>query len=135
MTLCVQPAVCFVQSPTEQKTIDAEAFLSMKQNPKPGVRFQPGVHRDLQNGISQIVSAVIPTLGPRAGFVVSEPAGPNNPPEILEDGGLIARRIVQLPHRSVDMGAMMARQLLWRMHEADGDGSATAAVILHAVFN
>ena len=107
----------------------------MKQSPKPGVQFQPGVHRDLQKGVNQIVSAVIPTLGPRAGWVVSEPVGPNSAPEILDDGGLIARRIVQLPHRGVDMGAMMARQLLWRMRETDGDGSATAAVILQAVFN
>jgi chaperonin GroEL len=107
----------------------------MKQKPKPGVRFQPGVHRDLQNGINQIVSAVIPTLGPRAGWVVSQQVHPHDSPEILDDGGLIARRIVQLPHRAVDVGAMMARQLLWRMREVDGDGSATAAVLLHAVFN
>jgi len=54
----------------------------------------------------------------------------NKPPEMLTKGGIIARRIIQLPDRDADMGAMLARQMLWNLHEAYGDGVATAAVLL-----
>jgi len=56
-------------------------------------------------------------------------------PELLDDGGVIARRIIQLPNRDEDMGAMFIRHLLWRLHERVGDGTATAAVLFQSVYN
>ena len=35
-------------------------------------------------------------------------------PELLDDGGAIARRILQLPDKDADVGAMLLRETLWR---------------------
>jgi chaperonin GroEL len=59
----------------------------------------------------------------------------NKAPELLDNGGVIARRILELPDRSADMGAMYLRHLLWRVHEEVGDGTATTAVLFQAIYN
>ena len=47
----------------------------------------------------------------------------------------IARRIIQIPNRDEDMGAMFVRHMLWRLHEKVGDGTVTAAVIFQSIYN
>lgn len=89
----------------------------------------------MQRGIHDLVAAVRPTLGPRPRMVAVERALSGRAPEILDDAGTIARRILALPDRDADMGAMLARHLLWRVRERAGDGSATAAVIFEALFD
>src|SRR5207253_1849001 len=37
--------------------------------------------------------------------------------------------------RDEDMGAMLLRSLLWRLHEQWGDGTATAAMLFQSIFN
>ena len=37
--------------------------------------------------------------------------------------------MMQFPDRAEDVGAMLLRQLVWRVHLRAGDGSATAAVV------
>ncbi len=101
----------------------------------PGVVFQPRTYHGLQRGINQIVDAVRPTLGPHPRMVAVERTSRQQMPEILDNGGAITRRIVQLPDRDADMGAMLVRHLLWRLYEDVGDGTATAAVLFQAVFN
>lgn len=58
----------------------------------------------------------------------------NKRPDLFDNAGLIARRIVALLDRDADMGAMLVRSLLWRLHEQHGDGTATAAVLFQAVY-
>jgi chaperonin GroEL len=100
------------------------------------VVFQPATYRGFQRGIDQIVSAVRPTLGPLPRIVaLDRTVTPSKMPEILDDGGVIARRIIELPGRDEDMGAMFVRHLLWRMHEKVGDGTATAAVMFKSIFD
>jgi chaperonin GroEL len=90
----------------------------------------------MQAGINQIVDAITPTLGPRPRIVALEQtASRNRSPEMLDDGGTIARRIIQLPGRDEDVGAMYIRHVLWKLHERVGDGTATAAVIFKEVYN
>jgi len=89
----------------------------------------------MQRGINQIVEAIRPTLGPRPRMVAIDHASSDKMPELLDDGGVIARRITQLPDRDEDMGAMFIRHLLWRLHERVGDGTATAAVLFQSVYN
>jgi chaperonin GroEL len=102
----------------------------------PRVVFQPAAYRGMQRGINQIVDAVRPTLGPLPRVVAIERVGwDGHPPQLFDDGGLIARRIFELPNRGEDVGAMFARQVLWQLHERVGDGTATAAVLMQAVFN
>ncbi|MCD6520045.1 MAG: chaperonin GroEL, partial [Anaerolineae bacterium] len=47
--------------------------------------------------------------------------------------GTVARRIIGLPDRVEDMGAMLMRHMTWRMRDEIGDGSATAAVIARVI--
>lgn len=89
----------------------------------------------MQHGINQICDAIRPTLGPLPRVVAISQAMTQKTPELLDNGGMIARRIVQLSERSSDAGAMFIRHMLWRVHEEAGDGTATAAVLFHAIYN
>lgn len=82
-----------------------------------------------------MVEAVRPTLGPLPRIVALDRAQEGRMPELLDSGGVIARRILALPDRDADMGAMFVRHVLWRVHEKVGDGTATTAVLLQAVYN
>ncbi len=99
------------------------------------VKFQPATYRGFQRGINQIVEAIRPTLGPRPRIVAIDRILDQRMPELLDDGGLIARRIIQLPGRDEDVGAMFIRDVLWRLHEQVGDGAATAAVMFQLIYN
>jgi chaperonin GroEL len=99
------------------------------------VVFQPNVYRTLQKGIGKIVDAVRPTYGPLHGNVMVERIEKSMLPDILDDGGVIARRIIELPDRNEDVGAMMVRHLMWRMHERYGDATVTAALIYQSIFD
>ncbi|MBN1287599.1 MAG: hypothetical protein JXB47_19515 [Anaerolineae bacterium] len=81
-----------------------------------------------------MIDAIRPTLGPRPRNVAVNDALKSKI-EILDDGGSIARRIISLPDRDADVGAMYLRHMLWRLHEDVGDGTATAAVIFQTIFN
>ncbi|MCA9881528.1 MAG: hypothetical protein KC708_01095 [Anaerolineae bacterium] len=108
----------------------------MRGSQTPGLVFQPDAYHALQRGIHQMVSAIRPTLGPTAGGVAIDPIHTTQSlPEYLDDGGIIARRIIELQNRDVDMGAMLVRSLLVRQNEVMGDGTATTAVLLEAIFN
>ena len=107
----------------------------MRGSQTPGLVFQPNVYHAMQRGIQQMVDAIRPTLGPTAGGVAIDPIqSTQSLPEFLDDGGLIARRIIELQNRDVDMGAMLVRSLLVRQNEDMGDGTATTAVLLEAIF-
>ena len=97
--------------------------------------FQPDASLSLQRGINLIVDAVRPTLGPIPRTVAVSQALDNKPPDLLDNGGLIARRISDLPDRDADMGAMLLRQMLWQLYEDCGDGTATAAVIFQSIYS
>lgn len=108
----------------------------MKAKQKPGVVFQPQVHRTLQRGIDKMVNAISPTLGPLAsGVAVDRLNSSNHVPEFLDDGGVIARRIIEISDRNEDMGAMLVRSMIIRQHERVGDGTATAAVLFKSIFD
>lgn len=104
-----------------------------KRRARPVV-FQPTTSRGMQRGINQIVDALRPTLGPRPRTVAIE-GNVKGKVELLDSGGVIARRIIELPDRDADVGAMFLRQMLWQVHEDAGDGTATAAVLFEAIFN
>lgn len=103
--------------------------------PKAAIVTQPQVYHDLQQGVDTIMAAIRPTLGPSPRLVALARANPNEAPEILDDGALIARRIIQITPRGADVGAMLLRHALWRMHQEVGDGATTMAVIYQAILN
>ena len=98
------------------------------------VLSQPETRAALRSGIDALAGAVIPTLGPLTGPVALADKNRDGSPELLDDGGTIARRILQLADRDADVGAMLLREILWRQREVYGDGAATAAVLFQTVF-
>lgn len=105
----------------------------IKRN-RPGLVFSETVTQRMAIGINTLVNAIAPTLGPHPRSVAFL-EGLNGEVEMLDKGGLIARRIVALPERSADVGAMLLRQVLWDLHQDMGDGTATSAVVFQAVLN
>jgi chaperonin GroEL len=103
---------------------------------KPGVLFQPAAARSLQGGMDLILNAIKPTLGPLPRTVAMEHiVTKDKKPELLDSGGTIARRIIQVYNRDEDVGAMFIRNVLWSLQEKSGDGTATAAVMFQKLFN
>ncbi len=100
-----------------------------------GVTLQPGTYLGMLNGVDKLVNAIRPTLGPFPRMVALASSSPGRAPELLDDGGLIARRMIQLPDRDEDIGAMYLRHLLWRMREESGDGTATTAVLFGEILH
>ncbi len=107
----------------------------MKKSKNNRVIFQPTAYQAIQKGINQMANVVRPTLGPLPRMVAFERNTKNERPEILDDGGTIVRRIIALPNRDQDMGAMFLRHVLWQQHEKSGDGTATTAVLFQSAFN
>jgi chaperonin GroEL len=86
----------------------------------------------LQRGFDQIANLLAATLGPTQGVILSKHET-RAAPEVLTDAATIARRIIALPNREEDVGAMLARNLVWRQHLRAGDGCATTAVLAQAI--
>ena len=98
------------------------------------VLSQPRAREALKAGIDTLASAVIPTLGPLTGPVALDDRNRGGSPELLDDGGAIARRILQLDDHDADVGAMLLRETLWRQREGFGDGAATTAALYQTVY-
>jgi chaperonin GroEL len=96
---------------------------------RPSVVFAP----NLFDGINAMADAVKSTLGPLPRLVGIERISRATTPELLDDAGTIARRIVQIEDETADVGAMMLRHAMWRMRERTGDGAATMAVLCQAM--
>jgi chaperonin GroEL len=104
--------------------------------PRRSVVFQPTTYRGIQRGVNQLVNAVRPTLGPRPRLVAIDNVDYHDKtPRLFDDGATIARHIIRLQDPNEDMGAMLVRDLLWRLQQQVGDGTATAAVIFAKVYN
>ncbi|MEM7331687.1 MAG: TCP-1/cpn60 chaperonin family protein [Chloroflexota bacterium] len=93
-----------------------------------GVVSQPDSAYFLRLGFNQLADVLALTLGPTKGSVLNFSTR-NERPEMLNDAATIARRIIQIPDRRQDVGAMLLRQLVWQMHQQVGDGGAITAVI------
>ncbi|MEM7112628.1 MAG: TCP-1/cpn60 chaperonin family protein [Chloroflexota bacterium] len=102
--------------------------------PTPYVIAQPDAAYYLKQGYDQVANVLAVTLGPTRGAVLNYSTTKERP-ELLNDAATIARRIVAIPDRRQDVGAMLMRQLVWRMHKEVGDGGATTAVLAKAILH
>ena len=102
---------------------------------KPVVTLQPRTYREILRGTDVIANAVRPTLGPLPRLVVLEALRRTDVPEFLDDAATIGRRIFEIQPRGCDVGAMLLRQSLWKMHQEAGDGAATMAVMYQALLH
>jgi len=100
--------------------------------PEPDVLHGLETSARMKRGFDQLSEVLALTLGPTQGTILSQHAT-HPEPEILTDAATIARRILALPDRAEDVGAMLARNLVWRMHLKAGDGCATTAVLAQAI--
>jgi chaperonin GroEL len=73
-------------------------------------------------------------MGPCARYVAIDSSHGKRAPELLDNGGLIARRMLELPDHDENMGAMLLRDVLWRVYEHEADGTATTCVLFESVF-
>jgi chaperonin GroEL len=101
--------------------------------PTPHVIFGDEARARLKEGIDLLAQVVSLTLGPRAGIVAATRDSKVRGPETLTSSAVIARRIVEIPGRSANVGTMMLRHALWQVHEQLGDGGATTAALVHAL--
>jgi chaperonin GroEL len=97
--------------------------------------LQPLTYRRLQRGIHRLVEAIRPTLGPRPRIVAISRLLDERMPELLDNGGTIAKRVEQLVDPDEDMGAQLVRDMLWRLQDQVGDGTATAAVLFGSIYD
>src|SRR6185437_6746110 len=70
-------------------------------------------------------------LGPGKRFVINERT--RREIEMLTDSYTIARRVIKLPGRGQNLGAMLLRKMVVELHEQYGDGAATAAVMVRTM--
>ncbi len=100
--------------------------------PVPKVIHEPGAQEAIRRGVAVLGNAIRPTLGPLPRRLVAQNQARF---ELLDDGGVIARRIIALEDREDDVGAMLLRQVLWQVHQQVGDGAATTAVLYESIYN
>ncbi|MFN8470075.1 MAG: TCP-1/cpn60 chaperonin family protein [Caldilineaceae bacterium] len=98
----------------------------------PHVATQVQARQHLQMGITRMADALAPTLGPAGTPVVVE-GNVRNKVELIDDAATVARRIISLGDPRLDIGAMIVRNVVWRVSQRAGDGGATAAVLLNAI--
>ena len=112
-----------------------EKPFHVQKSYRPGLIFQPQAKQNIAAGINKLVAAIRPTLGPTPRTVaVTRLDDARKTPEVLDSGGDIARKVIEMSQRDEDIGAMLARALICTQHERMGDGSATAAVLLGAIY-
>lgn len=101
--------------------------------PKPAILFANEATAALLRGFDQMARLLAVTLGPTQGNILNQRE--HNPPEVLADAATIARRVLALPNRAENVGAMLIRNLAWRVHLRAGDGVATTSVLARAILN
>jgi len=100
--------------------------------PLPDVMLGEKGRLGMLRGFEAMARLLSNTLGPVGGNIVNA-REVGNEAELLTDAATIARRIIQLPERAEDAGAMLLRHMAWRAREEVGDGSATTAVLAWAI--
>ena len=83
-------------------------------------------------GITRMADVLAPTLGPAGTPVVVE-GNTRSHLDLLDDAATVARRIISLGDPRLDVGAMMVRNVVWRVSQRAGDGGAMAAVLMRAI--
>lgn len=102
--------------------------------PSPAVLTSPEAFSRLKGGFDTLADLLALTLGPVGGVVLSS-NDLRQAPEPLTDAAVIARRLLELPDRGQNVGAMLMRNLVWRVHQRVGDGSAVTAVLASAMLD
>lgn len=106
----------------------------MNANRTPQVLFYPHANSVLKQGFDEMATLLALTLGPSGRNIVTQHEI-SGKPEVQSDAATIARRIIAVPNRANDVGAMLMRNLVWRTAQRVGDGSAMAAVLAQSILH
>jgi chaperonin GroEL len=98
----------------------------------PKVIFNPQSRGYLKDGFDTVARLLEVTLGPSQGVALSS-TELKPTPEPVQDAATLARRITALSDRGQDVGAMLLRSLVWRVHQRIGDGAATTSILAQAI--
>lgn len=93
--------------------------------------FNLDARRSLKEGVDALFSAVSVTMGPKGNNVVIERPGAT--PILTKDGVTVASA-VNLKDRVPNLGAQMVKESAARTADVAGDGTTTATVLAHAIF-
>jgi len=86
----------------------------------------------LRKGVDTLAQAVRVTMGPSGQNVIIEV--PGAPPIVTKDGVTVAKSI-DLRDRNMNLGAQIVKEAASRTCDTAGDGTTTATVLAHAIFN
>jgi chaperonin GroEL len=90
-------------------------------------------HRHFKAGIDAIANLLAPTFGPVGGLIIND-RDRTRMPELLDDSATAVRRILSLGDPRLDVGAMLMRNLVWRVNGRVGDGGAMTGILTRAIF-
>jgi chaperonin GroEL len=94
--------------------------------------FDDDARESLRRGVDSLAKAVSVTMGPSGQNVIIEV--PGFPPIVTKDGVTVARAI-DFRDRNMNLGAQIIKEAASRTCDAAGDGTTTATVLAHAIFN
>ena len=109
-------------------------YKRMLGMPKPLVLSNPEASQHLKRGFDKMAQVLTLTMGPSQGQIMVD-ALVGSKVELLTDAATIARRIIELPGRGENAGAMLLRHAVWQVHERIGDGTATTAVLAQSILD
>jgi chaperonin GroEL len=95
------------------------------------IQFGDDARASILKGITKLTEAVGVTLGPRGRTVALQKKFGN--PTVIDDGVTIAKDI-ELEDRFENAGAALVREVSSRTNDEVGDGTTTAVVLAHAIF-
>ncbi len=93
--------------------------------------FDEAARKHLQEGLSQLASAVKITLGPTGKNVILNKSWGS--PKVTKDGVSVSKEI-ELPEPFKNMGAKMVNQVASKTSDIVGDGTTTSTVLAEAIY-
>lgn len=101
-------------------------FFASKQ-----LLFGTQARKKLLEGCRQLAEAVQVTLGPGGRNVLIDQS--YGSPKITKDGVTVAKAI-ELPDRSVNIGASLVKGVASQTNDAAGDGTTTATILARSIY-
>src|SRR5512142_1914709 len=95
------------------------------------IRYSQKAREAIARGVDTLADAVKVTLGPKGRNVVLDKAF--GAPTITKDGVTVAKEI-ELEPKFENMGAQMVREVASQTSDKAGDGTTTATVLAHAIY-
>lgn len=111
---------------TKSSLLTCPKYFASKQ-----LLFGTEARKKLLQGCKQLADAVQVTLGPGGRNVLIDQS--YGSPKITKDGVTVAKAI-QIPDKSVNIGASLVKSVANKTNDQAGDGTTTATILARAIF-